>query len=65
MTEVIARLIIAIVAEFDAEAMEGTVVEAAEKTFHDVTGFEVETFERGKQFGIEALGEGLGGGRHG
>lgn len=55
VAEVVAGLVIAIVAEFDAETMKRTVVEATEETFHDVAGSEVEAFERREEFRIEAL----------
>ena len=55
VAEVVAGLIIAIVAEFDAETMKRTVVEAAEETFHDVAGFEVEAFECREEFRVETL----------
>ena len=65
MAEVVAGLIITIVGEFDAEPMERTVMQAAEKTLHHVAGLEIQAFQSCEQFGIESLGERLGGGGHG
>jgi len=64
VAEVVAGLIIAIVAEFDAETMKWTVVEAAEKTFHDVTRLEVEPFQSGEEFRLETGGKGFSSGGH-
>ena len=55
MPQIVAGLIIAIVTELNAEAVEWAVVQAAEETFHDVAGFEIEAFEGGQQFGVETF----------
>ena len=64
MAEVVAGLVIAIVAELDAKSMKGAVVQAGEKALHYVASLEIEALESGEKFGIELLREGLGGRGH-
>ena len=64
MAEVVTGLIIAIIAEFDAKTVKWTIMQAAEETFHDIAGLEVETFEGCEEFGVEAGGERLSSRRH-
>jgi len=59
MAQIIAGLIVAIIAELDAEPVKRAVVQAAEKSLHDVARLEIESFERGQQLRIEAFGQGL------
>ena len=59
MAQIIAGLIIAIIAELDAESMKRAVVQAAEESFHDIARLEIKSFERRQHLRIEAFGEGL------
>jgi hypothetical protein len=54
VTEIVARLVVAIIAEFDAEPVKWTVMQTAEKTLHDVAGFKIKSFESREELGIEA-----------
>jgi hypothetical protein len=57
MAQVVAGLVVAIVAELDAKAMEGAVMHAAEETLHHITGLEVEAFEGREELRIEPIGQ--------
>ena len=56
MPQIVAELVIAIIAELDAETVEGAIVQAAEEAFHDIAGLEIEALKGRQELGVEAFG---------
>ncbi len=65
VTQIVAGLVIAVVAELDAKPVKRAVMQPAEEAFHDVARFEIQSLQRRQQFRVEALGQGLDRGGHG
>src|SRR5439155_7480981 len=59
VTQIVAGLVIAVVAELDAKPVKRAVMQPAEEAFHDVARFEIQSLQRRQQFRVEALGQGL------
>ena len=64
VAQIVTGVVIAVITELNAEAMERAVVLPGQEAFHDVARFEVEPFKCSQHLGVKPLAQRLCCGRH-